>query len=321
MRPACQAGHHRVELRQLRQLLVLAETRNFHRAAERLHMAQPPLSTSIRKLEDELGVSLFERRPGALQLTAAGERVLPLARRAVACSEQIAAAAADCASGELGRLSLGFVGTATYSLLPRLIPAFRQAHPRVDLVLRESTTTELLRQLSARSLDLALVRWPVLQPRTELTLRLLETDVWMLAVHSDSPLALHDRVALCNLGDEVFIGYSAAQVPAMHAVSTLAWREAGIQPRVAQEATQVQTLFSLVASGLGVAMVPAVAASNAGQGVKLLALEGVPPALGIGLALAVHADNDDAPTQRFIELATALTSATPGAAIPARPSP
>lgn len=311
-----------MELRQLRQLLVLAETRNFHRAAERLHMAQPPLSTSIRKLEEELGVVLFERRPGALQLTDAGARVLPMARRAVQCADQITSTATECGSGTLGRLSLGFVGTATYSLLPRLIPPFRQQHPRVDLVLRESTTTELMRQLSARSLDVALVRWPVFEPRGDIALRLLETDGWVLAVHAESPWTAKSGVDLSELGDEAFIGFSPTLVPAMHAVCVLAWRAAGIQPRVAQEAIQVQTMFSLVASGLGVAMVPAVAASHAGRGVALLPLRGVPETLSVGLALATHADNDDAPTRRFVELALQVTRGqAAAAATPPPPSP
>lgn len=294
-----------MELRQLRQLVTLAETLNFHRAAERLHMAQPPLSTSIRKLEEELGVQLFERRPGALQVTPAGEIVLRHARRTLACADEIRRSARECATGEQGLLRVGFVGTATYSLLPRIIPVFRQRHPNVQLVLSESTTTELLRALDKREIDVALLRTPVFEPcRAAVTL--LEHDRWMIAVHADSPLATHERLALAELGGEPFIVNSRATVPAMHTMTMLAFDHAGISPEIVQEVVQVQTMLSLVESGLGVAMVPSVAQRYASRHVRLLPLTDLPDTLAVGIAMAIDPEAPSAPARRFAEVATEL---------------
>lgn len=301
-----------MELRQLRQVLVLAETLNFHRAAERLHMAQPPLSTSIRKLEEELGVTLFDRTPSGLRLTPAGTAVLNSARRALFFTDEIRRAAREGERGEQGLLKLGFVGSATYVLMPRMIRAFRARHPRVELVIEESTTIELLRRLEEHSLDVALVRVPVLAS-TLATLTPLQADRMVLAVSADSPLVGRAGLALSDLCDEPFILYSRALVPSMHALTMLAFEEAGIRPRVAQEAVQVQTILALVESGLGVAFVPEAAGRYAGAGVRLVPLANLPSALNVGIALASLADARTPTASNFIALALELAGGAPGA--------
>ncbi|MCA0243498.1 MAG: LysR family transcriptional regulator [Proteobacteria bacterium] len=294
-----------MELRQLKQVVVLSQTLNFHRAAEQLHMAQPPLSASIRKLEEELGVALFERRPRALRVTAAGEIVLQHARRALADVDEIQRAARECAGGEQGRLVVAFVGTASVTLLPRLIPAFRERYPRVELVLQESTTQEMLRRLERREIDAALLRTPVLEP-TRAALTPLERDHWLVAVHARSRWAQRDRISLQELADEPFIVQSPSVVPAMHTLVRLAFDHAGIHPPIAQEVVQVQTQLALVESGLAVALVPAVARHQAGDGVRLLPVADMPEALAVGIALAVDAQAPSAAARRLVEVAQAL---------------
>ena len=296
-----------MELRQLKQVLVLAETLNFHRAAERLHIAQPPLSTSIRKLEEELGVQLFERLPSGLRLTPAGEVVLRNARRTMFFAEEVRRGAREGASGEQGLLRLGFVGSATYALMPQIIRGFRRAYPGVDLVIEESTSIELLRRIEDHSLHVALLRFPVLAP-TEAELTLLMPDRMVAAVGADSPFADHIQVSLAELAHEPFIVYSRTRVPTMYALTMLAFREAGISPHIAQEAVQVQTLLSLVQSGLGVALVPATATNYTGPGVRLLKLSPQPAALKVGIALAALPEALTPAARNFITLAQATVA-------------
>lgn len=293
-----------MELRQLRQILVLSETLNFHRAAERLHMAQPPLSTSIKKLEDELGVSLFDRLSGGLRVTAAGEVVLQNARRALFFADEIRRAAREGGTGEQGLLRLGFVGSATYALMPQIIRRFRAQYPRVDLVIEESTTTELLRRIEDHSLDVALVRYPVLTP-TAAQLTVLQMDQLLLAVSSDSPLAQRSEIGLAELIDQPFIAYSRTLVPTMHVLTMQVFQDAGVQPRIAQEAVQVQTILGLVESGLGVAMVPAVVSRYASTGVRLVPLTDISRRFTVGIAMATLADALTPTAINFIALTQA----------------
>lgn len=291
-----------MELRQLRQVIVLAETLNFRRAAERLHMAQPPLSTSIKKLEEELGVQLFERLPSGVKLTPAGDVVLRHARRTVFFAEQTRRAGREGESGEQGTLRLGFVGSATYSLMPRIIRAFRGKYPRVDIVIDESTTVELLRGVESHALDVALVRFPVVEP-TAAELALLRPERLVAAVSLDSPLAARTAVSIAELAREPLIIYARERVPGMYAFIMQAFAEARVQPNVAQEGVQVQHILGLVESGLGVAFVPESCSRYAGDGVRLLAIDPQPTAFQVGLALASLPDALTPTARNFIAVA------------------
>ena len=291
-----------MDLRQLQQFVVLAETGNFHRAAERLHMAQPPLSISIRKLEESLGTPLFVRTTRGVRLTQAGEAALNDARRALFHAGQARAAAVSAALGERGALRIGFVGSATYALLPRLIPAFRSAHPGIDLILHESTSAAILDRIEHGQLDAGLVRFPILN-RGPYTLTPLESDAFVAAVPADGRFAEQESIALKALADEPFIMHPRADVPNLQAVAMLLCQQAGFVPRIAQEAVQVQTIVSLVESGLGVALVPGVAARYTNRRVRFLRLSSPRPAARIGIALATQQDTDDRHVQRFIAAA------------------
>lgn len=305
-----------MDLRQIKQALVLSETLNFHRAAERLHMAQPPLSTAIRKLEEELGVVLFERLPSGLRLTPVGEVVLRQMRNTLFFADEIRRAASEGERGEQGKLRVGFVGSAVYSLMPRLIRTFRLQYPRVDLVIEESTTVELLRRLEEHSLDVALVRYPILE-RSSANLLLLQPDPMVLAVCADSPLAGRDAVDLSELGATPFIAYSRTLVPAMYTMTMMAFHEAGIRPPVVQEAVQVPSILALVESGLGVALVPATAARQAGEGVRLIPLTGFPPSFDLGIALMALPETVNATTRNFVAIAREIMPEPPAPAQPA----
>ncbi|MBP5058839.1 LysR family transcriptional regulator [Pseudomonas chlororaphis] len=274
-----------MELRQLRQALVLADTLNFHRAAEQLSMTQPPLSTSIKKLEDELGVLLFERLPSGLRLTQAGDAVLRNARSALFFVEEMRRAARESESGERGQLRVGFVGTAAYTLLPGIIGRFREQYPHVDLVLEEGIGSDLLQRLEDHELDVALVRFPIAQPDAVRITPLMREHL-VLAVRHDSPLAGNDQVAIADLTDQPLIISSQSRSPAMYALMLRVFEEAGIQPRIVQQAAQLTTALGLVESGLGVAMIPLLAAKYVGPDIRVVALSGLSENLLSGIALA-----------------------------------
>jgi DNA-binding transcriptional LysR family regulator len=248
---------YQMELRQIRQFAVLAETLNFRRASERLNISQPPLSHSIKLLEAELGVKLFERSTRQTQLTDEGALFLGYARRILQQADASLATLRSAKSGQSGFLKISFVGTATYSILPQLVFDFRSRYPGIQLVLHESVSTDIFTQLERNTIDLGIVRTPLVSPIPASTLLTpIEDDVLVLAIHRSHPLAHRKHLSLADLSAEPFISYSA---PSLKAVIMIACQRAGFVPRISQEATQVQTVVSLVQSGLGLALVPSIA--------------------------------------------------------------
>lgn len=270
-----------MELRQLRYFVTLAETRNFHRAAERLHMSQPPLSVAIRKLEQELGSPLFVRSGRGVTLSPAGRGALEIARATLAQADRFREAVRQGAAGERGRLRVGFVGSATFELLPRIIPAYRRSHAGVELVLEEATSVEIARKLETGDLDVGLVRLPLMEIAA-IDTEVIDRDELQAALPAASPLAKAAPVRLDALAGEPFILQSRISV--LHSATLMACHRAGFVPVVAQEAAQLSAVLALVRSGLGVALVPSRAARAVPHGVRLVKLA-EPVAIETGVAL------------------------------------
>ncbi|MCD2511831.1 LysR family transcriptional regulator [Comamonas endophytica] len=279
-----------MNLRQLQQFVALVETANFHRAAEMLHMAQPPLSVSIRRLEEELGGKLFVRTSSGVVPTPLALTMLTDARAALFHAQQCKLKAQEALVGLGGMLRVGFIGTATYQLLPRLIPELRSHFPQAEMELMEMTSLEILEGLRARTLDLGFLRFPVLDSMG-LTMTPLERDDFVLAVPSASALASAPGqcLALSEAAQENFILYPQQRVPSLHAMAHLRCQMSGFTPHVVQEAMQVHTILSLVASGIGVGLVAGVARQHAMPGVVCLELTDTPAQFCVGLAVAVAA--------------------------------
>ena len=291
-----------MDLRQLRYFVTLAETRNFHRAAERLYMSQPPLTVAIRKLEDELGLALFVRGTRGVTLTPAGRAALEPARATLAHALRFGEAAREGAAGERGRLRVGFVGSATFELLPRIIPEFRRRYPAVELVLDEASSAIISRRLAVGELDVGLVRLPLTE-RAALETHVVDPDELYAALPESCPLGRTGEVALAALADQPFI--LQARVSVLHDTAWQACRAAGFVPQVAQEAEQLSAVLALVRSGLGVALVPSRAASSVPQGVRLARLvQRVPIATGV----ALPRDNPGAPARNFAAIARTFNS-------------
>ena len=245
-----------MDLRQLRHFVTLARTLNYRQAAEQLHMSQPPLSQSIRRLEDSLGVQLFQRDRRGTALTEAGLAALESAELALHHARQMQEVSRATAGGERGRLHIGFIGSATFSLIPRLVQAFRSEYPLIDLVLTESTTREICAQVASGDFDAGLLRYPVTQA-TDLSITPVEKDELVAVLPEGNPLLQRPALRLRDLADQPFINYRPSEVPGLHALVVLACQNAGFMPQVKQHAVQAQTLVSLVGAGLGVALVPA----------------------------------------------------------------
>jgi DNA-binding transcriptional LysR family regulator len=287
-----------MELRQLRQFAMLAETLNFREAAQRLNMAQPPLSVSIRKLEEEIGTLLFDRSKSGVRITDAGRSVLNDARKALFHAAEVKRTARATALGLSGRLRIGFVGSAKYSLLPRLLPLFRRHYPEVALELYEKSNGEITQALENRSLEVGIIRVPFAW-RSHVQTDIVDCDHFVLALPADHRLAEQETISLSDISKEPFVHYSAGAAPGLHVLTMLLFQEAGYSPRVTQEAVQVETVICLVESGLGIALVPSVAAHHKSQRVVFRELSPRPAAAAIGLAIAYEPDYETSIARRF----------------------
>jgi DNA-binding transcriptional LysR family regulator len=300
-----------LELRQLRQFVAVAEEMSFRRAAARLHMAQPPLTAAIRRIEEELGHVLLERSNRITRLTEAGVTLLDEARRTLAQAERAVTATKRAGAGLTGILRVGFVASAAHRLLPPILRAYRAHHADVELDLREATTAQQIAELRADNLDVGLVVRPI--PDTDgLTIETVLEDRLLLALPEDHPLAQRDTVPLALLRDEPWVLFPARQGPGLHNRIMNACVEAGFSPRVVQQAVHMETIVSLVAGGLGVALVPPSLAAIGRKGLAFREVAGAGTPVRYELALAWRTGRNAATLRGFIEVARALAGKDEG---------
>lgn len=274
-----------MELRHLRYFVAVAEERHFGRAAARLHMAQPPLSQQVRQLEAELGVRLLHRTTRRVDLTEAGAAYLERARAILGEVEEAGHQARRVAAGLVGAVSIGCVGSATYSLLPALARALRAELPGIDFTFRgEMLVPDQVAALGAGTLDVALLRPPVLD--LDLRVRRVRTERLIVALPSTHPLTAKPRVRVADLAGEDLIVHAGRSV--MYDQVLGLCREAGFEPRVAQEVEETSTLVTFVAAGLGLAVVPEPVSSLALGGVAYRPLVG--PVRRVELAVATRSE-------------------------------
>jgi DNA-binding transcriptional LysR family regulator len=250
----------RIDLRQLRQFVAVAEELHFRRAADRLGMSQPPLTVAIRRLEEEVAAILVERGQKTVRLTAAGAVLLDEARRLLASADAALTATRDAAAGKLGRVRLGYVGSAMYGRLPEQLSSFRREYPDVRIDLREMTTAGQVAALRAGDLDLAIVI-PPLGDVGGLETIPFDTDQLAIALPSSHPLTDLAEVKIADLAGEPFVSWPRGQGRNFHDRVTQLCVDAGFSPDVRQEAHGMHAVLSLVAVETGVAIVPASMAS------------------------------------------------------------
>jgi DNA-binding transcriptional LysR family regulator len=272
------------DLRQLRYFVAVAERLHFGRAAEALHISQPPLSRAIRALEDELGVPLFTRTRRRVELTPQGARLLEEARRVTGHLERTVHELRAMPAGGHARLRLGFVSLADYGVLPELLKGFKTARPGVRLALREMLSPEQAAALGAGELDFGLLLPPV-TGEAGLEHIVVQRERFVAALPSRHRLARDGgRLTVSELAGEPFVMVPREIAPGLYDIVHGLAARAGIPLNVAQEAIQMQTVVSLVSSGLGVAIVPASVANLGRRGVVYRELADRHPRLDLWLA-------------------------------------
>ncbi len=246
-----------MELRHLRYFIAVAEELHFTRAAERLHIGQPPLSQAIQALEADVGAHLFERTRRSVRLTGAGTLFLADAYRILALSEQAAEGARRAERGEAGELRIGFTFSVPLTpLFAAAINRYRSQYPAVTLTLHEMATLPQLEALAQRTLDLGFIRPPesVLPP--SLAIDTLREDPLVAVLPATSPLCGRRAVRMADLADQPFVMYPKEVGTGIHPQIYRLCRAAGFEPRVGQLAGEASTIIGLVAAGCGVSVLP-----------------------------------------------------------------
>ena len=304
--------------RLLRQFIAVAEELNFRKAAERLNMAQSPLSQAIRHLEEILEVQLFARSNRSVNLTPGGRVFLEEARALMRQEERAIAKARVATAVASGQLTLGFIGSLAYDVLPRLVSRFEARCPDVRLELHELRTKDQIEALVMRRLDVGIVRLPLPEADGLATHR-LQLDHFVVALPAAHRLANATVVELSELAADRFVLFSRKRVPSMYMKAMTACIEAGFYPSVAYEVLEIASAIGVVASGVAVSLVPSNlrVLTHADVVYKELAK----PASKIELEAAlVWRQSDNSPTLQSF-LATSQSVRTRPARPGARPGP
>jgi DNA-binding transcriptional LysR family regulator len=294
-----------MDLRQLRQFVAVAEERSFRRAAERLHVSQPPLSVAVQRLEADIGVTLLDRTRHHVRLTIAGEAFLREARRTLAHARLSVEIAQRAAAGKLGTLRLSFVPSAALGVVPRLLQAFREDYPDVKLVLSGDTTSQQMAALLGGTTDVGIVV-PPLHDAEDLRVESLCEQELMLAVPRTHPVSNRRRVQLRDLGGEAFVGFPFKEGPGFESVVVAACQDSGFIPNFVQVASQMQTILALVAGGIGIALVPQAMQSVLMENVAYLQVRRRNAPVKYSLGLAFRPSNTNPTLGAFVSMAYRL---------------
>ena len=265
-----------MNLRDLKYLVALADHKHFGRAAAASFVSQPTLSTQIKKLEDELGVALVERAPRKVMLTPVGREIVERARRVIAEVEQMAEIARRSKDPEAGTVRLGMFPTLGPYLLPHVLPAVRERFPRLELLLVEEKTDQLLIRLREGRLDAALLALPIHDD--QLHIEPLFDEPFLLAVPQRHELASHDSLRLHDLDDRHLLLLEDGHCLRDQALEVC--RLSGADERDGFRATSLETLRQMVAAGVGITLLPALSVQPPvppSPDIRLLPFEGQPP--------------------------------------------
>jgi DNA-binding transcriptional LysR family regulator len=294
------------ELAQLRCFTTVATELNFRRAAERLNMTQPPLSRQIQLLEHHLGVELFTRSTRSVALTAAGRAFFIEAQTLLEHAQQAALAAKRIAEGDIGSVTISFVGSAVYEFLPKVIAEARLNQPHVKISLTEMNTYSQHEALRARRIDLGIVRAPLLQAGYET--ECLVREPFVLAVPGSHPLASAAAVSVQDLDGQPFLMYSHSAYPPFNELLTGTLRSAQVAPEYVQWLGSSLTILALVNAGMGLALVPRCATNVVFKNVVFRDID-----LGDGVQSELHlvwrSDNDNPACMMLLEAIRAAVKA------------
>ncbi|MHB8289864.1 MAG: LysR family transcriptional regulator [Acidimicrobiales bacterium] len=268
-----------IQLHRLKYFVAVAETGNVTRAAALVHIAQPSVSAQILKLEAELGVALFHRDPTGMQLTEAGQTLLPLARNVLSGAEEAVERVRELAGLRTGRLRIGATPSLARALLPEALVRFHREHPGISIELTEGASSDLASELETGTLELALLKLPV-KSKTLATRPLAEEEL-VCAVAHDHPLASRRRMRFSDLHDIPMVMFGASY--SLHRETVDAFAAAGLKLVIASEGGDIDGVLALAAAGLGAAIVPSIIA-HGHRGIHVIRLTGPTPSRHIGFA-------------------------------------
>ena len=270
-----------LETRHLRYFLVLAEELHFRKAAERLCIAQPPLSQQIQQLEQRLGFRLFERTQRRVELTQAGSVFYEEVRDTFARLDRAVALARRTALGEVGRLAIGFVGTASYEVLPLVLREFRKRYPEVELQLRELVSAKQVEALREKRIQVGFARPPIFA--FDIQCEVFVREPLFAALPESHRLSGRGSLSLVELAEEPFVLFPRFPKPCYAEEVLQACQEVGFLPNVVQETTEIHTALGLVAAGMGVTLVPACVRHQQREGMAFVALSEPSPVSTLSL--------------------------------------
>jgi DNA-binding transcriptional LysR family regulator len=286
-----------IDLKQLKYFLAVAEEKSFSRAAERLHISQPPLSQQIMKLEAELGVKLFARTTRTFELTVAGKALMQEAAELLGKMRMTIDTVRQIDRGEVGRLRVGIVGSAMWGPIPSMLEEFQSKYPRVTWTIHELGPTVQYDALRAKQIDVGFWREPKLEEdelkRDNLKQELCFRENVCVAVNEHHPLAKQESIELTDLASEPMLTL-ALDKSAFPRYLIQCCVKAGFQPTIFQEANEPQTLLAMVGAGLGVTLMPETTSRIGWPGVVFLPIRN-PPSANLYIA---YTTMDDAPVVR-----------------------
>jgi DNA-binding transcriptional LysR family regulator len=291
-----------LELRHLRYFIAVAEELNFSRAAERLHMAQPPLSVAIRQLEQELGTDLFVRTTREVQLTDAGQAFLHGARRTLTELEHAEADARRTAAGELGRLRVAFSWSARFEILPELGQAFRTNHPDVELRTDQMWNAKMPQALLSGEIDVAISLCPEkVSECSYLTIRREPVAVMLAEAH---PLAAAESTPVDALAAEQFLMFPRDLAPRLHDFMVGLCRRGGFEPQIRSESFHTGWEIQILGDVPAVALVPASVERSLPEGIVAVRIDDPPDPLET--ALIWRTDDSSAAVAEFRDVARSI---------------
>lgn len=296
-----------MELRHLRYFVCVAEEQNIGRAALRLHISQPPLTRQIQQLEDQMGVTLFRRTHRGVELTDAGKVLYDDARQILGMTERAIERSHKAAHGQLGRVDVAIFGSGIFGAIPRLLRAFRHAHPGVSIYLHNMVKDEQIDALRHGRITLAFNR--LMRPIPGLISETLLTEALFVALPAESPLAAQAQVALPELADVPLVLFPTGARPSFIDRVHEMCRQSHFSPLVTQEVSDVVHAVALVATGFGATLVPLSATSMALPGVVYRPLQHDGPSR-VDLC-CIYREDDDSPILRLLLAAMRQAAAEP----------
>lgn len=292
-----------MKIRWLEYFVTVAEERHFGRAAERLGIAQPPLSRQIKQIEDDLDVRLFNRGRSQVTLTQAGEKLLDRALEILSLLEEAQLEARRIGQGAKGRLRIGFVGSTTYGVIPNILKSYRRHYPEVALGLFPMNNADLSTALIRREIDIAIARPKLVDP--EITSRQLIKEPLVAALPDTHRLADPGKIALRDLENETLILYPEKPRPSFADHVLDLFRAEGLKPESRVFTMDFQTAISLVSVEVGGAIVPASVGTAQRQGVRYLPISN--PEATTAVSVNTRIDDQSVHVKHFVDIAVRVS--------------